>query len=75
MSKQIKKAAVEAIEEQNRRVRGTRNFKMPKEAKRLAATILDRADRRAYLNAVMDSLVNQPQGKRREKGAKEESAE
>ncbi len=71
MSKQIKKATVESIENQNARVRGTRNFKMPKEAKRLAATILDRAARRAYLNAVMDSIVNQPQGKRREKGAKD----
>lgn len=73
MSKQIKKAAVESIEDQNRRARGTRNFKMPKEAKCLAATILNRADRRAYLNAVMDSIVNQPRGKRREKGAKDDA--
>ena len=60
MSEKIKKAKVEEVTQQSQRVRGTKHFKMPKEFKRLAATISDRAERRAFLNAAIDSIVNRP---------------
>ena len=63
MSDKIKKAKVEVVE-QVQRVRGTKHFKMPKEIKRMAATILDRAERREFLNIMLDGLLNKPVGKK-----------